>query len=874
MTEQAPDLEFRQAIEKAGITPPAQIVADGELYRFASNGKRDDLSGWYVFYDDGLPAGAFGCWRAGVRETWCAVADEKMTFEEREQQRKRLLQARAKREKVEAERREECRRRSAEVLESAAVADPKHPYLIAKGIKPYTAMQDGKLLVIPVYDIDGGLHGLQYISGTGSKWFETGTAKKNHFHLIGAGGETLVIAEGFATAATIREATGLPVFVAFDAGNLEPVARAVRRKSPKARIIIAADNDDPDDRGVERGIVEAEKAAKAVGATVLLSPTRSDFNDHAAVHGIAAVEEIFRGTLDHAEEVPPVQSEAGFSMRKNGLFWQDPTDLDKPEIKLSGPFEILAETRDVDGSAWGVLLHWLDHDGRPHEWAMPRAMLAGDGADVRKVLLDGGLYISPSTKARNLLNSYLVGAYTPRRARAVSRTGWHDGAFVLPEWQAGGADGERVLLQSSGTIEHAFKMRGSLAEWKEGVAALAVGNSRLILAICTALASPLLEIAGAESGGFHLRGASSTGKTTALIVGASVWGGGDLSGYVRSWRATSNGLEGVAAAHCDALLCLDELGQVAAREAGEVAYLLANGSGKSRAARDGSGRRPARWRLLFLSSGEISLADKVAEDRRGRRPAAGQQVRVVDLPADAGAGLGLFENLHGHADGDALARRLKVASSAFYGTPARRFIADVASNADTVRQPIRGFIEAFANEHCPAGADGQVHRVAHRFGLAAAAGELAIRRGLLPWEPGEAINGCGRCFRDWLDSRGGTEPAEIRDGIAQVRAFLEAHGESRFTDWNQDTSRPTINRVGFRRQAEGGGSEWFILPEAWRTEVCAGYDHRNIATALAERGLLIRGSKKHLQARQRLPGFSGPARCYHLPPAILGDGDE
>src|SRR5690606_16817238 len=147
-----------------------------------------------------------------------------------------------------------------------------------------------------------------------------------------------------------------------------------------------------------------------------------------------------------------------------------------------------------------------------------------------------------------------------------------------------------------------------------------------------------------------------------------------------------------------------------------------------------------------LSSGEIGLADKVAEDRRGRRPAAGQEVRVVDLPADAGAGHGLFEELHGHADGDALARRLKVGSSSYYGTAARIFIAYIAENAEEVRQPVRGFIDAFAEEHCPAGADGQVHRVAHRFGLAAAAGELAIRRGLLPWKPGEAISGCGRCF--------------------------------------------------------------------------------------------------------------------------------
>jgi putative DNA primase/helicase len=102
------------------------------------------------------------------------------------------------------------------------------------------------------------------------------------------------------------------------------------------------------------------------------------------------------------------------------------------------------------------------------------------------------------------------------------------------------------------------------------------------------------------------------GKSTALAVAGSVWGGGEHGGYVRPWRATANGLEGVALGYCDALLCLDELAQISARDAGEVAYMLANGAGKSRSARDGSVRPAARWRVLFLSSGEIGLADKVA----------------------------------------------------------------------------------------------------------------------------------------------------------------------------------------------------------------------------------------------------------------------
>ena len=86
--------------------------------------------------------------------------------------------------------------------------------------------------------------------------------------------------------------------------------------------------------------------------------------------------------------------------------------------------------------------------------------------------------------------------------------------------------------------------------------------------------------------------------------------------------------------------------------------MLASGMGKARAGRGGEGRTPAAWRVLFLSSGEIGLAAKVAEDGRCRKLTAGQQVRVIDIPADAGAGLGLLEALHGFKVADAFARHL------------------------------------------------------------------------------------------------------------------------------------------------------------------------------------------------------------------------
>ena len=166
-----------------------------------------------------------------------------------------------------------------------------------------------------------------------------------------------------------------------------------------------------------------------------------------------------------------------------------------------------------------------------------------------------------------------------RKSTGVARLG------VPAAFEAIGSSDELVVFQNAHGIEPAFAVAGSVDEWRESVAALAAGNTRLVFALSVAFAGTLASLVGEDSGGFHLRGKSSSGKSTALRVAASVWG---EPTYVRVWRATANGLEGLAAMHNDGLLILDELSQCDPREAGEAACLLANGQGKSRAQRDGT----------------------------------------------------------------------------------------------------------------------------------------------------------------------------------------------------------------------------------------------------------------------------------------------
>jgi len=550
---------------------------------------------------------------------------------------------------------------------------------------------------------------------------------------------------------------------------------------------------------------------------------------------------------------------------------------------ITSPLEVVAETRDAEGDNWGRLLRITDRDGRTKEWAMPMAMLAGDGTAMRERLLSMGLVIAPGPRAKDALTRYIATAQPTEKARCVNRIGWHGFLFVLPDTTIGSEGAERVILQASGQMDHAFRRRGTLDSWKEKVARHAIGNSRLIFSLSAAFAASLLEPLGLESGGFHLRGPSSIGKSTSLWVAGSVWGGGGVTGYIRQWRVTDNGLEAVAVNHCDTLLCLDELSQIDPKAAGAAAYMLANGSGKSRAGRSGEGRPSAQWRTLFLSNGEIGIADKIAEDGKGRHVAAGQQVRVVDIPADAGAGLGLFENLHGFATADELARHLKAAASQCYGTAGPAFVARVAAERDEVIFTVRAAMQTFVDQHCPHGADGQVQRVARRFALVAAAGELAAAFGILTWHCGEATEGVAVCFNAWLHERGGVGAAEVKEVISRVRHYIQLHGMSRFAPIGRGNSgigvegadRVIHNRAGYRRMENSGGERWeyLLLPEVFKKEVCAGLDYRFVIKVLVQSGYLIPDKSGKPQSTHRVPE-GGTVRLLRISGRIMEGEDD
>jgi len=288
--------QFRNAITAAGLEAPDVLHDDGAIHRFSPSGRRGGSSSWYVLHSDGVAAGVFGDWKAGFTSTWCAKSDKAMTPAELAAHRQRIKAMKAQRDADESARLKGEADKAAIRWRGASDARG-HAYLVRKGVQPHGARQDGATLLIPLRDTAGKLHSLQTITPDGEKRFKG--RMKGCYHAIGGKPSGwLVIAEGFATGASINEATGWPVAVAFNAGNLGPVAAALHKAYPALMLVIAADDDHltPDNPG----ITAARQAALAVGGFVVAPqfpkgrpPKATDFNDLATLAGLGAVRACF-----------------------------------------------------------------------------------------------------------------------------------------------------------------------------------------------------------------------------------------------------------------------------------------------------------------------------------------------------------------------------------------------------------------------------------------------------------------------------------------------------------------------------------------------------------------------------------------------------
>jgi putative DNA primase/helicase len=273
--DRTPEQQLIDAIAYEGINPPSSVTLDGKIHRFRSDASKAK-NGWYIAYSDGRPAGHFGCWRRQIDVSWRAEGGPSMTPAEEIAHAKRMAEMRAIRDAELARQREVVAEVVEQIWSELPEAPADHPYLQRKGVKPHGSKvtSDGKL-VVPLFDVDGGISSLQYIEGDGGKRYHPGGEVKGKFWMVGKPSDGVVyLAEGFATAATIHEVTGRPCVIAYSASNLVDVAGLLVGMYGN-RITIVADND----KG-HVGLRAAEQAIAKHGGRYVIPPTLGDANDY------------------------------------------------------------------------------------------------------------------------------------------------------------------------------------------------------------------------------------------------------------------------------------------------------------------------------------------------------------------------------------------------------------------------------------------------------------------------------------------------------------------------------------------------------------------------------------------------------------------
>jgi putative DNA primase/helicase len=363
-------------------------VADGRLHRANAIGKKSKKNShvWYVLHlaerEGEIAAGAFGDYQLGIEDTWCAKRPSSMTAEEKSNLKQRMSDTRKQREEEQAALHAAARVAATAIMKATAKADPAHAYLAKKGLpvfpglrvlkenvkyvidpeeEPKTARAGN--LVVPIFSPSAELISVQIIQPDGTKRFLKGTAKEGNYHPVGKApaedNGVILIAEGYATAARVHEATGYLAIAAFDSGNLLPVAKAIRKKYPKARLVFTADNDRFTKVGDKEnpGLTKATEAAEAVKGRVAVPVfeegdlTRTDFDDLAQQFGLDRVRDIIEQTINPRENVVDLNEER---MRRGAVdsYPDGPGDNDVPDYEPDhgGPDDINEKPLDGFGS--------------------------------------------------------------------------------------------------------------------------------------------------------------------------------------------------------------------------------------------------------------------------------------------------------------------------------------------------------------------------------------------------------------------------------------------------------------------------------------------------------------------------------------------
>lgn len=493
---------------------------------------------------------------------------------------------------------------------------------------------------------------------------------------------------------------------------------------------------------------------------------------------------------------------------------------------------ILGEARSLNNDNWKRVIQFHDKDNTLHRLLIPYEHFMGEAQEALKIIANHGLMPPRQAYKKNVFINYIQDYPIEQRFRCVDRAGWHGYCFATPNKTYGNSEDEELLFHSDS--KSPYTVSGTFEEWQE-LSQLIESHALAVLAFSCAFSGQLVLPLGAESGGFHIYGSSTDGKSTITKASCSVWG--NPKHISKSWRTTDNALENEAELRNDSFLNLDELRQAVPKAVSDIVYMLTGGQGKARSTKAGKNRDAKQFSLMYTSTGEVTLEEHL---RRGSIELdAGLLLRFAHIPSDAGKGYGVFDCInYGTAPQD-IGNRINELASQHYGHAGIKWLEYLTQDKDTVMEKAQTLLDSFIEQHSQV-KNGQASRVLRRFALVAAAGELATQAGITGWTPGRAFEAVAQCFNTWLGNLGNGENMEETKTLEHIKAFFEANGTSRFEDLtvirqaDGEVLRQRIhNRVGYYDPEE---KVYLISPIMFKKEMCIGMNEASVKKALIKHG--------------------------------------
>jgi uncharacterized protein (DUF927 family) len=535
---------------------------------------------------------------------------------------------------------------------------------------------------------------------------------------------------------------------------------------------------------------------------------------------------------------------------KDGLFKNNiKVDPDTGDFKLvreriGNHLEAKAYVNNPDNNDASIHIEFKNIRNKLQRWTMPRAAIVHETSMMLAELQKRAYYFDINKKKQLVEYLNALGSDIEKTYTITDSTGWIDGSYVTQnKTYSVNEDSDLKFRDVEDLPDAVSEIKGLLAQWQKYVGEKCAGNSRLIFAIGTGLAASLQFLVDMESGGFHIVGTTSVGKTTMLKVAASVVGIKDIP----HWRTTTNGLESTCCAYNHMLLPLDEIAQADPKEVGAIAYMIANGQGKTRMNKNLTNRKPKTWQLLFLSSGEVGMGAYMAQS--GIALKGGQEVRLPDIPAvPFGSAFGIFETIHGYESAKEFAESLDQTTQIYHGTLLDAFLTKLVADRENPQfaNQLKKQVSTIAKKLAEGTTDTAISRVANRFALVQVALELAHSYGLLPFPLDHIDWAISKVFKDWLNHRGGDGSIEIKNACDRIRSLFVSnqHGDRIFDV--TENHHLVRNLLAYCKSTKDSATnivepidEFWVPGTVFDKELCGGVDKTALVIELQQRGWLI-----------------------------------